>query len=175
MCAPLWSHKTLKVCQKLSSTRKKLALKGTAGVNFCGCFMWAFETEIWSAVPTYLTMCFSSAVNLALVEVAVVHTSMYWYCWHEQLLLGKLWVKNRYRLCLDGHFSPFSYQHVQTQAALLSGNLFFFGPWRENSSQKLLGEISSWHLCCEKGPYLPSLKPNLMVLWHLCETEKYKH
>lgn len=43
-----------------------------------------------SAVPRYWTVCFSSAMSLSLVEVTVVPTSTYWYCWREQLLLGKL-------------------------------------------------------------------------------------
>lgn len=43
-----------------------------------------------SAAPRYWTVCFSSAMNLSVVEVTVVHTSIYWHYWHEQLLLGKM-------------------------------------------------------------------------------------
>lgn len=112
-------------------------------------------------------------MNLLLVEAAVVHSSMYWYWGYEQFLFGKVEAKNRYHLFPDGDFFLFSYQHVQTQAVLFSGNLFSFGTQRIHL-RSFLGRIPHDIYVVKKG-LIAHLQSHLTVLCYLCETKKYKH
>lgn len=139
--------------------KKTLSFKGIADVNLC--FMWAFESLTYEMVTLDCVLFFrcepasggGSSCSYWYVLVLLAWAVTTWKIEGPKIDIACFWMG------ISFPFPTTMCKH-KLHCCQVAGFL-----WRENSSQNLLGENSSWHIyVAKKGLNLPSLKPDLTVL-----------